>query len=226
VTGVGDPTTGPGKQEATPRGRRGIWLRRAIFGDWSPILRDPLDLARLSFAAFAVVFFLAGSLEYGVRFAGTFVLVAAAQRFDLPRTFDLIFILGMALQVWGNALNLFDVVDWWDNLVHLVVPFSAVPVLYVVNVRLGILSPLAEEHEPRQRLGIVLFAVMAGLTAGVLYEIYEYIAVEWLGATYLEIGYADTILDLALDAVGAFAGGLFLVLWSTRRWETGRRHMA
>jgi hypothetical protein len=196
-------------------------LRKAVLGDWHPLLRDPLDLLRLSFAVAAVGFLLAGSLEYAVRLAGTFLLLMLAQRLRMPRLFDLLFIIGMMLQAWGNALRLFENVDWWDNLVHLSVPFSSVPALYVLSLRLGLLPDISEATQPRHRLGLVLFAMMSGLSIGALYEIYEYVAVHWLDAG-LAIGYSDTIFDLTLDAAGSFAGGLLLMLWATARWGTER----
>ena len=137
-------------------------MRRAIFGDWSPVLRDPLDLLRLSFGCAAVAFFLAGSFEYAVRMAVTFLVLVLAQRLRLPRLFDLPFIIAMGLQAWGNALRLFEDVNWWDNLVHLVLPLSSVAVLYILGVRLGLLPELADVDQPRHRLGLVIFAVMAG----------------------------------------------------------------
>jgi hypothetical protein len=197
-------------------------LRKAVFGDWHPLLRDPLDLMRLSFAGAAVVFFFAGSLEYAVRMTGTFLLLVVAQRLRMPRLFDLLFIVGMGLQAWGNALRLFEDVDWWDNLVHFAVPFSSVPVLYVLLVRLGLLPEIAEERHPRHRLGLVVFAMLSGLSIGALYEIYEYVAVHWLDAS-LAIGYSDTIFDLTLDAAGSFAGGLLLMLWAAAQGGTERR---
>jgi hypothetical protein len=197
-------------------------LRRLIFGDWYPLLRDPLDLLRLSFAVAAMIFLLAGSYEYAVRLGATFVLLAIAQQLKMPRLFDFLFILGMALQAWGNAGRLFEDIDWWDNLVHFVIPAVSVPVLYVTQVRLGLLPEMAEARKPRQRLGMVVFAVTTGLSIGALYEVYEYVANMWLGAD-IAIGYADTIFDLALDTAGAFAGGLFLMLWSVERWGSRRQ---
>lgn len=197
-------------------------FRKAVFGDWHPFLRDPLDLLRLSFAAAAVVLFLAGNLEHAVRMAGTFLVLVAAQRLRLPRLFDLLFISGMGLQAWGNALGLFEDIDEYDNLVHFVLPASSVPVLYVLSVRLGLLPDLAEARQPRHRLGFVVFAVMNGLSIAALYEIYEYVAVEWLDAG-MAIGYSDTIFDLTLGVGGALAGGLVLMLWSAEHWPTERQ---
>lgn len=213
--------------QTSPRARRWRLLRKALFGDWHPLLRDPLDLLRLSFAGASVAFGLAGSVEYSLRLAGTFLLVVAAQRLRLPRLFDLLFIVGMWLQAWGNALRLFENIDWWDNLVHLVVPFSSVPVLYVLLVRLGLLHhEITEEGHPlRHHLGLAIFAVAIGLSIGAIYEIYEYVAVNWLDAP-LAIGYSDTIFDLTLDTLGALAGGGLLMLWATGRWGTERRPLS
>lgn len=152
---------------------------------------------------------------------GTFVVLAIAQRLRLPRLFDLLFILGMALQAWGNALGLFENLDRYDNLVHFLLPLSSVPVLYVLNVRLGLLPDLADVREPLQRLGLVLFAILLGLSIGALYEIYEYVANRWLGLD-IAIGYSDTIFDLTLDASGSFLGGIVLMLWAAARWPTER----
>lgn len=214
----------PTAQDSAPSGLRR--LRRAVFGDWHPLLRDPLDLMRLSFAAAAVTFFLAGSIEYGVRMTGTFLLLVIAQRLRAPRFFDLLFIIAMGLQAWGNAARLFENIDWWDNLVHFVVPMSSVGVLYVLLVRLELAPPLAEEQRPRQRLGLVIFAALVGLSIGALYEVYEYVANRWLGATGIEIGYADTIFDLVLDTAGSLAGGVLLMFWAATRWSTERRDLS
>ena len=94
--------------------------------------------------------------------------------------------------------------------------------LYVLFVRLGLLPELAEVNQPRRRLALVLFAVMAGVSAGAFYEIYEYVIYNWLSAD-IEIGYADTIWDLTLDGVGALLGGALLMAWAATNWPTERQ---
>jgi hypothetical protein len=207
----------------SPSARRRRLLRKALFGDWSPLLRDPLDLLRLSFAVASAAFALAGSVEYAVRLAGTFALVVAAQRLRLPRLFDALFLVGMWLQAWGNALRLFENISWWDNLVHLAVPFSSVPVLYVLLVRLGVVHHEITDkgHPLRHHIGLAIFAVAVGLSIGALYEVYEYVANRWLNAP-IEIGYADTIFDLTLDAIGSLAGGVLLMRWAALQRSTER----
>jgi hypothetical protein len=77
--------------EPPARGGESLDLRRfarkLVLGDWHPLLRDPLDVMRLSFAVAAVLFGLAGSLEYSVRMAGTFRLVLMAANLRQPRPF-------------------------------------------------------------------------------------------------------------------------------------------
>jgi hypothetical protein len=206
--------------------RRRQRFRRAVFGDWHPLLRDPLDLLRLSFAVAAVAYLIAGEAEYAVRMAFSFLVAVAAMRLRLPRVFDLLFIVAWGLQAWGNAFSLFENIYWWDNLVHFVLPATSVPVLYVLGWRLGLVPSLnADQQHPRYRLGLVLFAEVTGLAIAALYEIYEYVMVNWLGAD-LAIGYADTIFDLALGAGGALAGGLLLLHWSAEKLPTERQPLA
>src|SRR5262249_14759343 len=113
--------------------RRLSRLRKLLFGDWTPVLRDPLDLLRLSFAVASVGFLLTGHPAIAWHMFIDFLIVVAAGRLNMPRLFDLLFVLGWATQSWGNAAGLFDlnkctniqvgkanhVCLGWDNFVHL-----------------------------------------------------------------------------------------------------------
>jgi hypothetical protein len=199
-------------------GRRLRWL---LVGDWHPLLRDPLDLARLTFAGAAAAFLASGRHEYAIRFTIAFLVLAVAQRLRLPRRFDVLFIAAMVLQAWGNALRLFEDIYWWDDLVHLVFPMATVPVLYILLLRLGMVNALTAEPHRRHRWAFALFAIGMGLSIGALYEVYEYLMVQHLQAD-IAIGYADTIDDLALDTAGSMLGGALLVLSSTLHWGATR----
>jgi hypothetical protein len=196
-------------------------VRKLLLGDWHPLLRDPLDLARLSFAIAAVLFLLAGKSDAAFALTLGFAVLVVAQRLNVPRRFDALFIFGVGLSTWGNAANLFDAIDKYDNFVHFIFPMSSVPVLYVLNLRLGVVRDISEETDFRHRVGLVVFAAMAGLSLGALYEVYEYVIYNWLDAD-IEIGYADTIWDMTLDTGGALLGGLLLWVWASQRWPTER----
>jgi hypothetical protein len=85
-----------------------------------------------------------------------------------------------------------------------------------------VVPPIHVLEQAAASLSLVVFAILMGLSIGALYEVYEYVANQWLGAE-IAIGYSDTIFDLTLDAAGSFAGG---VLWAAARLPTGRLPLA
>jgi hypothetical protein len=165
-----------------------------------------------------------------------FVVVVAAKRLNMPRLFDLLFIVGWATQAWGNAAGLFDLNHCtnirlgksnhlclgYDNFVHLVIPLTSIAPIYVLGLRLGVLPDIGKDTSSRGRLGTVLFAVLGVMSIEYLNEIWEYIAVNWLGLR-LQIGYSDTIHDLALGVFGGVAGGVLIWVWAAKRWPTERK---
>ena len=126
------------RAERAQAGGRLRWLRKLLFGDWTPVLRDPLDLLRLSFAVASVVFLVTGHGAIAWHMFIDFLIVVAAGRLNMPRLADLLFVLGWATQSWGNAAGLFDlnqctnirlgkanhVCLGYDNFVHLVIPLT------------------------------------------------------------------------------------------------------
>lgn len=196
--------------------------RRLLLGDWGPIVRDPIDVLRLTFLAGAIVLLAAGRADGAVRMFVTFLALVGARLLDLPRLFDLGLVVGMALQGWGNAVGLFDSIRWWDSLVHLVLPFWVAPLFYILLIRLELVPDLSDETHRRHHQGIVIVTFALGLAFGAIYEIYEWFADHLLGAN-LYVGYTDTIKDLTEDGIGSLAGGMLLLLWATRGWGTVRR---
>jgi hypothetical protein len=177
---------------------------------------------RATFFVGAVVFALLGNPGAAVRMGLTFALVLAVRLVELPRPFDLGFLLGMSLQAWGNALGLFVHWPWWDVVVHFVLPFFTAPALYIVLARLDVVPDLGEETETHHYAGILLVTFALGVTVGAVYEMYEWFDDNVFGAG-LHVGYNDTIADLLDDALASLGGGALLVWWATRGWGTSRR---
>ncbi len=153
------------------------------------------------------------------------VLVATlgARALALPRLFDLGFVIGMSLQAFGNAAGLFNSFRYYDLLVHFALPLACAPCLYITLARLDVVPDLAGgQARQHHLLGIFIVTFALGFSLGALYEIYEWLAVHWLGAG-LAVGYDDTISDLVDDALASLLGGVFLILWATRGWATTRR---
>jgi len=195
--------------------------QRLLLGDWGRVIRDPLDVLRLAFLVGAVVAALAGSTEDAVRLGGTFLIVLFARWLALPRLFDLGVIVGMALQAFGNVLGLFDSFKYYDLVVHFANPLAVAPCVYILLARLELVPELADTTG-RHQLGVFIVTFCVGLSIGAGYEVYEWVADHWLGAS-LKVGYTDTIGDLTDDAVASALGGWFLVLWAQRGWGTTRR---
>lgn len=195
---------------------------RLLLGDWNALVRDPIDLLRLGFAVGAVVSGLRGDVEDTVRLGLTFVAVLGARVLALPRIFDLAFVIGMALQAFGNSFDLFRSFRYYDLVVHFVLPLACAPCLYILLARREVVPDLAGGAERHHLLGIFIVTCALGFSLGALYEIYEWVADRWLGG-HLIVGYSDTISDLVDDGVASLAGGVLLMLWASRGWATTRR---
>jgi hypothetical protein len=195
---------------------------RLLLGDWNALVRDPIDLLRLGFAVGAVVSALRGDFEDTVRLGLTFLAVIGARVLALPRLFDLVFVIGMALQAFGNSLGLFQSFRYYDLVVHFVLPLACAPCLYILLARREVVPDLAGGAQRHHLLGIFIVTFALGFSLGALYEIYEWVADHWLGGQLI-VGYSDTISDLVDDALASLAGGVLLILWASRGWATTRR---
>jgi hypothetical protein len=122
-------------------------LATVFLGDWHPVVRDLLDLFRLSFLVGAAVFAIQGDWNAVVRLALPLVAVFAVRALNIPRPIDWVFCLAMFFQGWGNALHLFSNFWWYDNTVHITLPMSLAPILYIGFSRLDVVP------EPSQRVG-------------------------------------------------------------------------
>ncbi len=196
--------------------------RRLVLGDWTPWVRDVLDVVRLTFLAGAIVTLALGDGAAALRLFLTFLGTVAVARLMLPRLFDAAFLLGMALQAWGNTAHLFTTFGDYDMIVHFALPLACAPALYIMLARLDVVPDLSMHTERHHLVGVWLVTFAIGLSLGALYEIYEWLSNHLLDS-HLLVGYTDTIGDLADDALASAIGGLLLVVWATRGWATTRR---
>src|SRR4051812_41168856 len=190
--------------------------------DWHPVLRDPLDLFRLSFPVGAVIFAFQGDWDAVVRLLLPGLAVFAVRAINVPRAVDWVFGAAMFFQGWGNALHLFEKFWWYDNLVHITLPMSLAPILYIGFARLDVVpDPSERVGSDSELLGMALITGCLGVTAASFYEIYEWVVDHWFGQ-HLFIGETDTITDLADGFLGAGLGGLFLAAWALTRYTSRR----
>lgn len=118
-------------------------------------------------------------------------------RLAFPVVADILFGLPFLIDVAGNALDLYDTIEWWDDANHLVnwaLHTSAVALL----LRAG-----AWGYWTR-----VALAFGWAVTSAVLWELAEFVTFV-PDSPEAATAYADTLLDLALGMVG---GGIAAVL--------------
>ncbi|MRJ76027.1 hypothetical protein GEV29_05720 [Aeromicrobium sp. SMF47] len=128
------------------------------------------------------------------------------QRASFPWTVDFLVTFVCFSDMFGNALNLYDTVESFDNIIHF------------VNTGLLTAAFILLTMHRSSTLGAVLERTLAfGVSAALLWEIAEYFAfLRWsperLGA------YADTLSDMSLGALGSIIAGVWVyILWSRGR---------
>ena len=117
-------------------------------------------------------------------------------RIAFPVAADVLFGLPFLIDVAGNALNLYDTVEWWDDANHLVnwaLHTSAIGLL----LRHGSWSAATR----------VALAFGYAVTSAVLWELAEYVTFV-PNSPEASTAYADTLLDLALGMVGGLAAAV------------------
>jgi uncharacterized membrane protein HdeD (DUF308 family) len=198
--------------------------RRLVYGDWSWLVRDGLDLIRLAFIGGTIVFAVQGrSTAVALTAASAVLLIARV--IDLPRWFDFGLIVAMSLIAWGTALSLYG--DWfyYDKIVHGLSPIGYVPVLYIAIVRLGVVPDpgrAIREHRVARISGIFIVTLALGLAVGAVYESIEWFEDKFLGGHFVG-GLWDTETDLLCDEGGSLVGATFLTVWALQGWTSRRR---
>jgi len=197
--------------------------QRLLLGDWGPVVRDPLDLLRGLLVIAAVVLLADRGVDGGTAVLALVAAVAVAVRFLLlPRLYDLMMIVALALQGVGEASGAYDALEWFDRVVHLVVPMLASGVLYVALARLDVLPDPRDDTGWRHHLGIGLVTFALGAAFGAVWELIEWSS-DGIFGSELQESNEDTVGDLAMDCLGALLGAGLLVVWTVRGWGSVRR---
>lgn len=115
-----------------------------------------------------------------------------------PVVVDILFSLPFLIDVAGNAANLYDTVEWWDDANHLVNWFLHTAAVGWL-LRLG-----SWGRWTRAALGIGWAASTA-----ILWEMAEYVTFV-PNSPEAATAYADTLLDLALGLLGGTAAALLM----------------
>jgi uncharacterized membrane protein HdeD (DUF308 family) len=204
---------------------RGWDWQRILYGDWTWLVRDWIDVIRLAFIGGTIAFAVQGRSDVVALTAASSVLLIA-RIIDLPRWFDFGLTVAMSLIAWGTALHLYGQWFYYDKVVHGLSPVAYAPVLYIVLVRLGVVPDPGEAIRERRTArisGIFIVTLALGMAVGAGYE-----SVEWfedklgiLGGNFVK-GLWDTETDLLADTSGSLVGATFLTVWAMHGWSSRR----
>ena len=196
--------------------------RRLVLGDWTPVLRDGIDVLRLVILGGAVAYAVAGRPGAASLLAALGAVTLVARVVNLPRVYDLCLTAGMALQGFGETFGLYDQFVRFDDLVHFTLPMLTAPVVYIALARLDVVPDPRDETHLQHYVGIGVVTAALGISIGALWEIYEWRSDAWLG-TALSEGNDDTNGDLVRDTLGSLVGAALLVAWARFGWGSVRR---
>lgn len=203
-----------------PTREPGLTWQKLILGDWTRVVRDPLDVCRILFITATVVWGVLGHSVTGLVAASVVMLLARAV--SLPRFYDASVIVVMFLLAWGSALGMYGSWGFYDNLVHFIVPLLTTGMIYLLLVRLGVLPELRNLKQLHQQFGFFLTVMALGMAIGAGWEV-----VEWLLDQVTDVGRVgsadDTATDLISDTLGSALSALILVLWSLGGHSLTRR---
>lgn len=119
------------------------------------------------------------------------IWAARGRRSPYPYAADTLFVLPFLIDTIGNALNLYDTIDWWDDANHFVnwalLSGAVATVLLRTNVA---------------RAELFALVVGFGAVTAILWEIGEYFAFI-RNSSELATAYTDTLGDLSLGLSGS-----------------------
>ena len=196
--------------------------RTLLLGDWTPWVRDGIDVLRLIIVAGAAVYAVDGQWGSAALLAALGSVTLVARLVNLPRLYDLALTLGMALKGFGETLGLYDQFVRFDDLVHFTLPMLTAPVVYIALARLDVVPDPRDETHLQHYVGIGVVTAALGIAIGALWELVEWRSDAWFG-TALSEDNDDTNGDLFRDTLGSLVGAGLLVVWARFGWGSVRR---
>ena len=138
---------------------------------------------------------------------------------EISRLFDGVYGLTLLTAAWSSVLDLYARVGWWDLPVHFASTAVIAAMTYFLLSRLGAVTlPGGRTAPALTRLTMPVLVLSLGLAVSVLWELGE-----WWGHSFVDttinVGYQDTMGDLAAGGLGALLAGL--VMSMTARRSTG-----
>jgi hypothetical protein len=125
-----------------------------------------------------------------------------------PYALDVLLVAPFLVDVAGNTLDLYDTIEWWDDLNHFVN-------WALLSLAVGQLVLRFQFRIPRFETFVIVVGV--GAVAAILWELGEYVAFI-RNSPELETAYEDTLGDMMLGLAGATVAALASATVLRSRW--------
>ncbi|MFI6012580.1 hypothetical protein ACIBAG_27820 [Streptomyces sp. NPDC051243] len=150
-----------------------------------------------------------GAVLLGLMFLA--LLVPRATR--LPAFLDLVFCAALTWATWSSVGHWYRAADWYDTVVHTVTPGATAATLHLLLSRWRLLPTPGDPA--LRRAAVPLITTGLGAAVAVVWEMYEWLAVDVLHSG-IPVGYEDTVADLTAGLGGSLTAGLLLLRWALR----------
>jgi hypothetical protein len=184
-----------------------------VTGTASDVRARGLVLASDGVRLLAVGSVVVGLVSYGAVAGALFFLVLGGtivpRVVAAPAVLDLAYSITILVAAWAAVLDWYVAVGWLDVVVHAAATGLVAAVVHVALVQWGALPEVGRRQVAHPRVGIVVVTAAVGVALATLWEFGE-----WFGHTHLDsriqVGYTDTIGDLAAGSFGALVAAILL----------------
>jgi hypothetical protein len=135
----------------------------------------------------------------------------------VPRALEFAFVLGIALQFISESTKLFEVLYYWDKLVH--------PTLVALTgmIAAWLLIGYRDAFGKSMPIHLVAaFGMLLGIGVGAVWEFIEF-ASDWFGNADLQKSNGDTVTDIISNDTGAFVATLLALYLYTHFFSEQQR---
>ena len=164
-----------------------------------------------------------GGLRFGAVAAAVMLLVLGGtmvpRATGAPAALDVSYCAVLVVAAWAAVLDWYVALPWLDTVVHASATGLIAAVAHWVLTGRGAATAADDPHLRHPRTAVAVSTAAVGTALAVVWEV-----LEWFGHTQvdarIQVGYADTVGDLAAGMVGAVVAGVLLasgVLLAGRR---------
>ena len=150
--------------------------------------------------------------EVPLRFGLMLLALLVTRWLGVPRPFDAAFGALMLASGWASAAGWYFEHRWIDIPIHFALTGTAATVVYVALVRAGQLPAPRRSDGGGSTGTVVLLVVLLGGTMSAVWEMYEWMAENFLQSRIL-VGYTDSIADMANGVAGSLVAGALMAAW-------------